>query len=44
MNLGGKIEMKKFSKEWFENKLKQYQKMNVGYASKLTHTKGYKQD
>ncbi len=33
--------MKKFSKEWFQNKLKQYQSMS-GYPTKLTATKGYK--
>lgn len=34
--------MKKFSKEWFENKLTQYKKMQNGYPKKLTSTKGYK--
>ncbi len=33
--------MKKFSKEWFQNKLKQYRGMS-GYPMKLTATKGYK--
>lgn len=34
--------MKRFSKEWFLNKLKQYRKMTPGYPKKLTSTKGYK--
>lgn len=38
------MKCKKFSKEWFENKLIQYRKMQPGYKFKLTHTKGYKPD
>ena len=34
--------MKKFSKEWFQNKLKQYKNMAPGYPTKLTATRGYK--
>lgn len=34
--------MKKFSKDWFENKLTQYKKMTNGYPKQLTATKGYK--
>ena len=34
--------MKKFSKEWFENKLKQYKSMQKGSPMRLTATKGYK--
>ncbi len=34
--------MKKFSKEWFQNKLKQYKNMADGYPKKLTATKGFK--
>ncbi len=34
--------MKKFSEEWFQNKLKQYKNMTPGYPKKLTATKGYK--
>lgn len=36
--------MKKFSKEWFENKLVQAQKMSTGKGRRLTATKGYVPD
>lgn len=38
------MKAKKFSKEWFENKLEQYRKMPNAYPKKLTATKGYKPD
>ena len=34
--------MKKFSKEWFENKLKQYENMQDGRGKRLNLTKGWK--
>ena len=34
--------MKKFSKEWFENKMLQYKNMMPGYSKVLTATKGFK--
>ena len=36
--------MKKFSKEWFENKLKQAEGMSRGKGKRLTATKGYVPD
>lgn len=36
--------MKKFSKEWFENKLVQAKKMSTGKGRRLTATKGYSPD
>lgn len=33
--------MKRFSKEWFENKLKQYLNMQEGRGKRLNPTKGY---
>lgn len=36
------MKMKKFSKEWFDNKLKQYKNMQDGTMKHLTSTKGYK--
>lgn len=38
------MKVKKFSKVWFENKLKQYSKMPNAYPCKLTATKGFKPD
>ena len=34
--------MKKFSKEWFENKMLQYKNMMPGYSKVLTATKDLK--
>lgn len=36
------MKVKKFSKEWFENKLLQAEKMIGGRGKRLTSTKGYK--
>ena len=36
--------MKRFSEEWFKNKMKQYKNMMPSYPTKLTATKGYKAD
>lgn len=36
--------MKKFSKEWFENKLTRINKQINGYGKKRTATKGFKPD
>lgn len=36
------MNLKKFSKEWFENKLKQYKNMQDGTFKYLTNTKGFK--
>ncbi|MEI3508705.1 MAG: hypothetical protein V8R01_06380 [Bacilli bacterium] len=38
------MKFKKFSKAWFENKLKQYKTMSNAYPCKLTVTKGFKRD
>ena len=38
------MKVKKFSKEWFENKLKQYKNMPHSYGNKLTPTKGWRTD
>ena len=38
------MEIKKFSKEWFENKLKQYESMQYGRGKRLNPTKGWKPD
>lgn len=38
------MKIKKFSKEWFENKLKQYESMQDGRGKRLNPTKGWKSD
>ena len=38
------MKCKKFSKEWFENKLTQYENNLSGHGKKLTPTKGFKPD
>lgn len=38
------MKIKKFSKEWLENKLKQYKNMQDGRGKRLNPTKGWKPD
>ena len=38
------MKIKKFSKEWFGNKLKQYENMLDGRGKRLNPTKGWKSD
>lgn len=38
------MKIKKFSKEWFENKLKQYKSMQDGRGKRLNSTRGWKPD
>lgn len=38
------MKIKKFSKKWFENKLKQYKSMQDGRGKRLNPTKGWKSD
>mgnify|MGYP004521343433 CR=1 FL=1 len=38
------MKIKKFSKEWFGNKLKQYENMLDGRGKRLNLTKGWKPD